>query len=168
MNSEIDFCYAIDPGTFQSACVQWSGAAPHMADIMDNGKLLVFLRCVDRHIVDGAVLVIEGLRSYGNVMGQSTIDTAVWSGRFQEAWEGKGGQVAYIPRVEVKKHVCHNGLAKDANITQALIDRFAYGKPNRGKGTKKEPGFFYGFKADIWQSFALAVTAWDLKIWEKK
>ncbi len=36
--------------------------------------------------------------------------------------------------------------AKDSNIIQALIDLFAKDTPNKGKGTKKEPGYFYGFK----------------------
>ena len=44
---------------------------------------------------------------------------------------------------------------------QALVDRFAPGQPNHGKGTKAEPGFFYGFRADVWQAFALAVYAAD-------
>jgi hypothetical protein len=51
-----------------------------------------------------------------------------------------------VYRRDVKLHHCHSAKAKDANITQALIDRFAPGVPNRGKGTKAEPGWFYGFK----------------------
>ena len=66
-----------------------------------------------------------------------------------------------MPRLKVKQHICHDSRAKDSNIIQALVDRFAYGQRNRGKGIKKEPGFFYGFKADIWQAFALAVTFFD-------
>lgn len=52
--------------------------------------------------------------------------------------------------------LCNSMKAKDSNITQALIDLFAKDTPNKGKGTKKEPGYFYGFKKDVWQAFAVA------------
>ena len=32
---------------------------------------------------------------------------------------------------------------------------------NHGKGTKAQPGWFYGFSADVWQAAALAVYAAD-------
>lgn len=66
-------------------------------------------------------------------------------------------------RLPVKLHHCHDSKAKDANIVQALIDRFASGQPNRGKGTVKSPGWFFGFKDDIWQAYALAVYAADME-----
>ena len=69
-------------------------------------------------------------------------------------------------RREVKLYLCGSIRAKDANIIQALIDRFAPGVSNKGKGVKKSPGFFYGFKKDVWQAFALAVTIMDSKIKE--
>jgi hypothetical protein len=66
-----------------------------------------------------------------------------------------------VYRADVKLHHCHSSKAKDSNITQALIDRFASGVPNHGKGSKAAPGWFYGFKADIWAAYALAVYTAD-------
>ncbi len=54
--------------------------------------------------------------------------------------------------------LCHSMKATDATIRQALIDLFAKDTPNKGKGTKKEPGYFYGFKADIWSAFSVVIT----------
>ena len=103
-------------------------------------------------------VVIEQVRSYGMPVGATVFDTVFWSGRFCQAWPNEFHQ---MPRLKVKQHICHDSRAKDSNIIQALVDRFAYGVRNKGKGTKPEPGFFYGFKKDIWQAFALAVTWHD-------
>jgi hypothetical protein len=67
----------------------------------------------------------------------------------------------FIYRKDVKMNLCGQTRAKDSNIIQALVDRFAYNVPNRGKGYKKSPAFFYGFKSDIWQAFAVGVTYLD-------
>jgi hypothetical protein len=65
--------------------------------------------------------------------------------------------------MDEKKTICHNPRANDSTIRQALIDRFAYGVPNKGKGSKKDPGWFYGFHADVWSAYAVAVTYADMK-----
>ena len=149
---------AIDPGTTESGYVEWDGE--HIWDFgkVDNQKLWDDLNVPfgnPHHIV------IEEINPY--TMGMTTRDTILWSGRFQGIAEAMGSKVHYIPRREVRSHLCDNGGPKitDSVIIQALVDRFAYGQKNYGKGTKKEPGFFYGFKADIWQAFGLAVTWMD-------
>ena len=62
--------------------------------------------------------------------------------------------VEFVTRKEEKLAICHSMKANDATIRQALVDRFAPGTPNHGKGNKKKPGFFYGFSADMWSAFA--------------
>ncbi len=95
----------------------------------------------------------------------SVFETVYWSGRFAEFVNQTCGMwVDRMPRMDVKMHLCRSPRAKDSNIMQALIDRYALNVRNRGKGTKAAPGFFYGFKSDIWAAFALAVTYYDLKV----
>lgn len=150
--------FAIDPGCEFSGWVIWNGFAILGCGKDLNTQLSHRLYRYNEKMHDNTLLVIEQVRSYGMAVGASVFDTVFWSGRFWEAWDG---DKILIPRLEVKKHICHNGAAKDSNIIQALVDRFAYGEKNKGKGTKKNPGFFYGFKKDIWQAFALSVTCYD-------
>jgi len=108
--------------------------------------------------------VIEMVASYGMAVGADVFDTCVWIGRYVSALRGTLGAVPdLIKRQPVKLHHCHSPRAKDANIRQALVDRFAPGEPNHGKGTKDEPGWFYGFRADVWAAYALAVYAADTR-----
>ena len=67
-----------------------------------------------------------------------------------------------IYRMDEKINLCHDSRAKDSNIRQALIDRFAPNAANGGKGTKLNPSIFYGFSADQWAAMAVGVTYADL------
>lgn len=104
-------------------------------------------------------LVIEMVASYGMAVGVEVFETVFWIGRFWEV--GMPMSVQRIYRKDEKINLCGNMKAKDSNIIQALIDRFAYGVPNKGKGTKNNPGWFYGFSKDIWQAYAVGVTYYD-------
>jgi hypothetical protein len=105
--------------------------------------------------------VIEMVASYGMAVGADVFETCVWIGRFYQVLEDRCFEPGLIKRHPIKLHHCHSANAKDSNITQALVDRFAPGQPNHGKGTKASPGWFYGFKSDIWAAYALAVYAMD-------
>lgn len=98
-------------------------------------------------------LIIEMIASYGMPVGAEVFDTCVWIGRFIQA--RKSSIYEYIYRKEEKMNLCQSMRAKDSNIRQSLIDRFGI------VGTKKEKGFFYGFKKDIWAAFAVGVTYLD-------
>lgn len=152
---------AIDPGSTQSAYIIWNGTNIPGKGKIGNEVLLRFLR---DPMIFPTQAVIEGINPY--TMGKTTRDTILWSGRFQEAFDNNSrtGSVEYLFRNDVRQNMCNSKSTKinDTVITQALVDRFAYGQKNKGKGTKKEPGFFYGFSRDIWQAFALAVTWYDL------
>lgn len=105
--------------------------------------------------------VIEMVASYGMPVGAEVFETCVWIGRFVEALTAGGSFPELVKRQPVKLHHCQSSRANDATVKQALVDRFAPGAINYGKGTKAAPGWFYGFRADIWQAYALAVYAAD-------
>ena len=155
---------AIDPGNEQSGYAEFDGKSlkPLSFGKIDNGELLAYIKNTTE---ENDELAIEMIASYGMAVGASVFDTCVWIGRFIEAFKGK--RVTRIFRREEKLHICHSPNAKDSNIRVALIDRFAEHDKISGKGTKKNPDFFYGFKADCWAAFAVGLTYIETKRKEK-
>lgn len=154
---------AIDPGNTESGfcLIDAEDYVPLYFGKWENEKLRAMIAGRWKNQVDK--VVIEMVASYGMAVGETVFETVFWIGRFYEAVGSGGAERDRLKRLEVKKNLCHNATAKDSNIAQALIDRFAPGVRNRGKGTKADPGWFYGFKADIWQAYALGVTYLDRK-----
>lgn len=139
---------ALDPGSKQSAFCYFSTdtSPPSLsAGILPNIEIIDLIRRFS-----DVELIIERIGSYGMPVGEEVFSTVHWSGRFQQAHLGI---TRLIFRRDVKLHLCKSPKANDASIRQRLID--LYGAP----GTKKAPGFTYGMKKDLWQAFALAVTA---------
>lgn len=153
---------AIDPGNTESGYALIDGSNCKPLDIgkipndsLHNRLILGLLDNVDQ-------VSIEMIASYGMAVGKEVFETCVWIGRFLELIENRFDvDVELVYRKDIKLHHCHSSKAKDSNITQALIDRFASGVRNHGKGSKASPGWFYGFKADIWAAYALAVYTAD-------
>lgn len=161
---------AIDPGNIESGIVviRERDLKPLVAEKITNEELLDNL-LMDRYerLEETEYIshvAIEMIASYGMAVGKSVFETCVWIGRFIQALENNyyNDSLKFIYRKDEKMNLCYSMKAKDSNIVQALIDRFAPNTPNKGKGTKKEPGWFYGFKKDIWQAYAVGVTYYDL------
>lgn len=151
----------IDPGNEESGYVYTNENLKPIRFGKVSNELL--LSAIYDHQLDTEHIAIEMVASYGMAVGASVFDTCVWIGKFCEALENINGvKPQFIYRKDEKMNMCHSMKANDSTITQALVDRFAYGIGNHGKGTKKEPGWFYGFKKDVWQSYAVLVTYNDM------
>lgn len=141
---------AIDPGNIESAycLIDKETYKPLEFGKVDNTSLLFLLGELEY-----SELAIEMIASYGMPVGKEVFETCVWVGRFIQRRECPNFE--YVYRKEEKLNLCGSMKAKDSNIRQALIDRFGE------VGTKKNQGFFYGFKSDIWAAFAVGVTYID-------
>lgn len=152
---------AIDPGTTESGICYIDMLTYEPTGFAKIGNYVLLARIENHMLPWPEHMAIEMIASYGMPVGKEVFDTCVWIGRFIEAASGTSTHIEYVYRQEEKLTICHSNKAGDANIRQALVDRFAPGVPNYGKGTKKEPGWFYGFSKDVWQSYAVGVTYID-------
>lgn len=143
---------AIDPGTTHSGVVLYNGA-PVTAGVQDNHDVLLI-------IADHKGLVaIEMIASYGMAVGKEVFETCLWIGRMVQVAGPERVRLVY--RKDVKMHVCGSPRAKDANIRQALIDK--WGGKAEAVGTIKKPGPLHGVKSHAWAALAVAVTAAETK-----
>ena len=169
---ETDFyILAIDPGNKESAFVLLDrDLRPLEKGKVNNEDLRTdVIEALNRNKIGKQTvihLVIEMIASYGMTVGSEVFDTCVWIGRFIEQFTSvpKVLPARLLFRKDEKLTLCGSPRAKDSNITQALVDRFAPGERNHGKGTKKNPGWFYGFCKDIWQAYAVGVTFYDMNV----
>lgn len=140
---------AIDPGTTESGLVWLDGDNVLDSAVFANNELLDYIH------TSGHSIVIEMISSYGMPVGRETFETVVWIGRF---WEACNSQVHRLYRRDVKQHFCHSARAKDANIWQALLDR--YGGKERAVGRKASPGPLYGVASHCRAALAVGL-AWN-------
>lgn len=155
---------AIDPGNTESGWVLIDATTCRPLEFgkTPNAELLDL---IEWRLGEAGTVVIEMVASYGMAVGADVFETCVWIGRYVEAvrrYRFDRAEPRLVKRLPVKVHHCHSAKANDANIRQALVDRFAPGVSNHGKGTKAKRGWFYGFSADVWQAYALAVYAVDV------
>lgn len=147
---------AIDPGTTESgvAIVQ-----------MPEFRLLWFAKLKNEDVCkvakryDFDEVAIEMVACYGMPVGKDVFETCIWIGRFIEQLERH--KISFVYRKEEKQCLCGSLKAKDSNIRQALINRYAKHDYKNGKGTKKAPDTFYGVSKDVWQAIAVGVTHYE-------
>lgn len=143
---------AIDPGPKESALVIWDGKGILAKGKQPNETVLSSVKELGNSAADA--LIVEQIKSYGMSVSDSIFDTVYWSGRFVQAWADTSCKFFdRVPRMAVKMHLCGQAKAKDANIRQALIDRF-----EPGLNSKERPkGILKGVTKDEWAALALAV-----------
>lgn len=160
---------AIDPGSERSAWLFLEDDHPRPFGIYPNDELLDCLRRPADSF--GAfksgldLVVIESIEPrYGLQMGWSTLDTARWIGRFQEAAHPL--PVVLLQRSAILRHLGvvtsprkgEKRVSADSGVRQALTDRF--GGP-AAIGLKASPGPLYGISKDVWSALAIAITYAD-------
>lgn len=152
---------ALDPGNTQTGY-----AILEMPDFRlikfgkaNNTSLLTLVANSDI-LYDVDAVAIEMIDSFGMAVGREVFETCVWIGRFHQAADPPNTH--YVYRKEEKEILCGSLRAKDANIRQALIDRYARHDLKNGKGTKGNPDVFYGVSKDVWAAIAVGVTYYEL------
>ena len=153
---------AIDPGPEQSGWARLMADSPNSdrllgCGVAPNADVLDLVRRDDSN-----VCAIEMIASYGMAVGREVFETCVWIGRLQQSWR-RPADVRLVYRKTVKLHLCGSPKAKDANIRQALLDRWprSGGGATPQVGTKASPGPLYGISSHAWPALAVAVTVRD-------
>ena len=148
--------FAIDPGSTESAyCLISEDARPIAFSKVPNMDIIAAMR---KYVSSRPSVVIERVASYGMPVGREVFDTCEWIGRFAQVASDLALSVDYVYRQEEKLAICKSPKANDATIRRALIDRFATHDFKNGKGTKKNPDFFYGFKSDCWSAYSVSLV----------
>jgi len=156
------YILAIDPGTTHSGWVEWdtetkapidtAGPPFFQPDIPAFGKnpneeVDSLLKRYARNNKGAPLVAIEMINAQGQPVGATTFETCVWIGKFLAAYP----KAIRVDRRVIKKHHCPGVQhPKDGTVAQAVRDK--YGQ----KGTKANPGPFYGVSGDVWQAIALA------------
>lgn len=181
-----EYILSIDPSCKASAytVIELPTFKPIEFGFLKENDMLDFVEnfvCSDDKTV---YLAIEGMQNLGQVIGKDIFNTAYLIGRIYERatlvpildgyWtDMKLGDtficghsykdIQLIYRIDEKKTICgKSSRVKDKDIRRSLIDKYAQHDFKNGKGTKNNPDWFYGFKADIWQAYAIGITYYKL------
>lgn len=139
---------AIDPGNGKSGLVRFDGERVLYAGVVENPDVL-------RIIADdnSDILAIELFVATNQRLGNESIETIHWGGRFQQA-SGDPDSVILVPRYQVKKALGLGHRDGDKQVNAALLA--AVGP----KGTKSNPGPTYGVASHAWAALGVAYAAY--------
>lgn len=188
---------AIDPGNEESAFVILTDDGDPLSygkvnneeliEALDGGDVLFDTRGREGWQAFDCV-AIEFPQPRGQLSSRQLFDTIFWIGRFFATLNKRPLEVYFVDRKDVKMTLCENPRAKDANIRQALIDRYgghdvAIGgkKCDRckgkgwsgreraacarcdGSGWEKPPGPLKSMASDMWQALGVGVTHQEMR-----
>ena len=125
-------------------------------DILDKGvtdNLELVSRIQSKQLGAGH-LALEIIEPRGMPVGNSTILTVFWTGRFAEAFEGN---FTLVHRRRVKLHLTGSVRSKDSNVNTVIGDRYHPLGMKHAKGTKKNPGRLYGCKSHIFAAIGVGL-----------
>jgi len=153
-NAKSNVILGIDPGPSQSAYVVWDTKTQ---TIVDHGQSdnITFRKNIIwvKDDIEPDICVIEGMAFYGKVMNGESFDTLMYIGRLQEIFEDNH-ELVYFP--DIAYHFCNSRRGiKTSHINAVLTNRFG------GKGTRKQPGVFYGIREHEWSALSAAIFYQD-------
>ena len=178
--------FSIDPGPSKSGSVLFDTKEQKVlwcANDIDNTDVREYIMDRDKYHdpsvyhpipdVKFDIVAIETIEPMGLTLGNSTINTAIWVGRYYELVTYLYGDSSamLISRGDEKIMLCgcktfidpqtgkRQGV-KNKQVRQAIIDRFppTGGGKTPQVGTKKLPGPLYGVSTHAWSAVAIALT----------
>ena len=139
---------AIDPGSSKSALVVWNGKKLFKTVILENDK---FIKWLELNYTKLDFVAVEMLTNQGRSnVGKETFDTCRVVGQIEYLCKVYNLRCQLFYRSQVKLHHLGKVIGNDSDILKALVKK--YGE----KGTKKNPGLFYGVTSHCWQALAIA------------
>lgn len=145
---------AIDPANKQTAYVIFDKETFEIydKDLVPNDEFIQVM--LEGNYDEVALEIIVNM----GMAGKTVFRTAEYVGIYSYLANKMNKELYRISRPQVKKHFKVKRSTKkqkqpsaDSQIRTSLINRFGE------VGTKKNQGYFYGFKADIWQAMAVGV-----------
>ena len=165
------YIIGIDPGPTQSGVVVYQPNVYKVqyADVVENENVHLRLTTLPLWTVASTeyaqiVLAIEFPCFYGKSVsiGRDVLETAAMVGWLEaEVMRGYSRKRVRITRRQVRMHLCGTMRSGDAQVWQALLDR--YGGRSTAIGNKKNPGPLYGVKSHARAALAVAITAAEMQ-----